>query len=279
MHALRDAAKRPPQNEADKASRPPPAKNLPLGLLTRSAFLDYIPPHPTRRGASSGDEPKMGWEAAPAGGARNPAPGRPRANRPPALRPAAPDWGWTLAEDERRREPPGWEVPKALPVMPPGRSVPGDLRRTPQAERREARLRTALAKAGRLKRLGRPRRPLRRVRSPPRFPALRSPRFYWGDARRLSPGRSRTGAAEHWLFDIRIRKRKRAPRERIVRRERQRIARRERASRCETYSPNTRAKHALNSVLPVKPLQALVTERAWMSPRKQGCQAFCLQFS
>ncbi len=39
--------------------------------------------HPTHRGASSGDRPKAGREAAPAGGACNPTPGRPR----PAVRP------------------------------------------------------------------------------------------------------------------------------------------------------------------------------------------------
>jgi hypothetical protein len=70
----------------------------------------------------------------------------------------------------------------------------------PPVERREAPSRLANGKGTPHQRVGRPRRPLRRLRKPPRFSALRSPSL--GVRRRPARGRSRIRAMTHACFTL-----------------------------------------------------------------------------
>ena len=55
------------------------ARTVDVWALDSMADLDYIPSYPPRyRGRSHETQTRAGEDAAPAGGARNPAPGRPR---------------------------------------------------------------------------------------------------------------------------------------------------------------------------------------------------------
>ena len=97
----------------------------------------YHPQRPARLRASSRDVTMMELDTAPAGGARNPALGRPWPSRPPALRPAALN-GWTR---RRRRAAEAARIgdPARIPSQP-GSTAPGTEKPLPLAfERGEER--------------------------------------------------------------------------------------------------------------------------------------------
>jgi hypothetical protein len=134
--------------------------------------------HPVRRGASSRDILKAERDAAPAAGTCNPAPGRPR----PAVRrhdDRLPLEGWTR---RGRRTAEAVRIRVVMPPSAPGRTAPGTEIAAGGAPRGALPLRKRERHASQACRAAFA-EPPRRLRTPPRFPALRSPRGATQDGR------------------------------------------------------------------------------------------------
>jgi hypothetical protein len=150
---LRDASLRDaPQDEGGTGQEPgAEIKKIFLGLLTSFPRSAYIPSHPTHRGASSGDRPKAGREAAPAGGACNPTPGRPR----PAVRPHYEGLPSMAGRGGRRRAAGAARAGRPQAFRSPARKHGLRGQKSPRVERREAPLRFASGEDMLRKRVGR----------------------------------------------------------------------------------------------------------------------------